>query len=679
MAGGTPLPSSPSAWLRLVKELAPPAAPHASSAFTFLQVLVGALQASRGKDAERVFNRVLLKLPEPKLGQLTEYGLLHAGSLLLALRRAGERRAGELLVKLLSLPGLPAVNPPRKTRLTCSLALCLLLVQEGEDMGEVGRLATAMVGQAVAAWGADQNNVSKKVVMKEMVSVWRKGVEEVVGASWGLVTGEEGLVGEWLPAYLSLCSDGESAWLCRSLTAVVTRVRAEQGVGLHPSALVDRLWGVVHPALRTIATHLTAPPELAELLADFVLLEAEGGAVRGADTVADMLGSMGRGVAPRIRLAFLHRLAPHPLMAPHAPLVALGVAAVAVHLGTQVEEQGRLREAWAVVTRLLEMEEEGEHDGDMARRVVVQSVRWERREVVEAVAKECTLMARKGKKVEVVGRVVRVVGWLARHATSLLPPSELSALLQHTVIPSAALAEDWRPPESAKASLALALPDLLAGLADIPAFLDNKTLRRHVADVVRIYTPVWPPSAEHPLLHLLRAPALALHRADLQDLQTCVIERLLAMAVDASKLTKTWPLAAAILALLRLALEQPADRAGFLVTDTFLPFLLDLMARRKEVGVRNPAIRLVEVMVEAVEEEELVLEKVVAFATKNLQNNYESCLEVLEVVGKLRAGLGLRLVQPVHREVTRIQKTRGSNARLNALKDRFEMAIYNAS
>ena len=176
VAGGTPLPSSPSAWLRLVKELAPPAAPHASSAFTFLQVLVGALQASRGKDAERVFNRVLLKLPEPKLGQLTEYGLLHAGSLLLALRRAGERRAGELLVKLLSLPGLPAVNPPRKTRLTCSLALCLLLVQEGEDMGEVGRLATAMVGQAVAAWGADQNNVSKKVVMKEMVSVWMKRI-----------------------------------------------------------------------------------------------------------------------------------------------------------------------------------------------------------------------------------------------------------------------------------------------------------------------------------------------------------------------------------------------------------------------------------------------------------------------------------------------------------------------
>ena len=53
------------------------------------------MQASRGKDAERVFNRVLLKLPEPKLGQLTEYGLLHAGSLLLALRRAGEDYVGD--------------------------------------------------------------------------------------------------------------------------------------------------------------------------------------------------------------------------------------------------------------------------------------------------------------------------------------------------------------------------------------------------------------------------------------------------------------------------------------------------------------------------------------------------------------------------------------------------------
>jgi len=336
-------------------------------------------------------------------------------------------------------------------------------------------------------------------------------------------------------------------------------------------------------------------------------------------------------------------------------------------------------EAVAKECTLMAREEEGEHGGDMARRVVVQGVRWERREVVEAVAKECTLMARKGKKVEIVGRVVRVVGWLARHAASLLAPADLSTLLQHTVIPNAALAEDWKPPESAKDSLALALPDLLAGLADTPAFLDNRTLRRHVEDVVRIYTPVWPPSAAHPLLHLLRAPALALQRADLQDLQTCVIERLLAMAIDASKLTKTWPLAAAILGLLRLALEQPAGKAVFLVTKYFLPFLLDLMARRKEVQVRNPAAKLVKVMVAAVEEEELVLEKVVAFATKNLQNNYESCLEVLQVVGVMRAALGLRLIQPVHREVARIQKTRGSNDRLNALKDSFETAIYNAS
>jgi len=34
----------------------------------------------------------------------------------------------------------------------------------------------------------------------------------------------------------------------------------------------------------------------------------------------------------------------------------------------------------------------------------------------------------------------------------------------------------------------------------------------------------------------------------------------------------------------------------------------------------------------------------------------------------MRAALGLRLIKPVHREVARGQKTRGSNVRLNAFK-----------
>ena len=44
--------------------------------------------------------------------------------------------------------------------------------------------------------------------------------------------------------------------------------------------------------------------------------------------------------------------------------------------------------------------------------------------------------------------------------------------------------------------------------------------------------------------------------------------------------------------------------------------------------------------------------------TKNLQNSYGSCLEVLQVVEVMRAALGLRLIQPLHREVARVQETR---------------------
>jgi len=43
--------------------------------------------------------------------------------------------------------------------------------------------------------------------------------------------------------------------------------------------------------------------------------------------------------------------------------------------------------------------------------------------------------------------------------------------------------------------------------------------------------------------------------------------------------------------------------------------------------------------------------------TKNLQNSYGSCLEVLQVE-VMRAALGLRLIQPLHREVARIQEAR---------------------
>ena len=105
--------------------------------------------------------------------------------------------------------------------------LALLLVDQGKSASEVAGLISWMVGEAVAEFQAVQYRESKKIgarrIMVDLVACWRTGLEEVIKRTWDLETGEEMLLGDWIPTFLKVACEQEIASMCKTISSFLCR------------------------------------------------------------------------------------------------------------------------------------------------------------------------------------------------------------------------------------------------------------------------------------------------------------------------------------------------------------------------------------------------------------------------------------------------------------------------
>ena len=105
--------------------------------------------------------------------------------------------------------------------------LALLLVDQGKSASEVAGLISRMVGEAVAEFQAVQYRESEKIgarrKMVDLVAGWRAGLEEVIGRTWDLETGEEMLLGDWIPTFLKVACEQEIASMCKTISSFLCR------------------------------------------------------------------------------------------------------------------------------------------------------------------------------------------------------------------------------------------------------------------------------------------------------------------------------------------------------------------------------------------------------------------------------------------------------------------------
>ena len=109
------------------------------------------------------------------------------------------------------------------------LALVMVLVEQGESVSEVGGLISKMVCEAVAEYKEchqrESENIGARRRMVDLVAGWRAGLEEVIGRTWKLETGEEMLLGDalWFGTFLDLATEQETVSMCKVVGNLITR------------------------------------------------------------------------------------------------------------------------------------------------------------------------------------------------------------------------------------------------------------------------------------------------------------------------------------------------------------------------------------------------------------------------------------------------------------------------
>ena len=226
--GGTSIPSSPHSWFLQLSSRSPPSSSSTSFA-SFLHLLANALKMWKGtKDYERLCSRLFISLPSSKLAGLSsEYSLHHTSSILLALVHSGELKAEPLIHQLVKAAEKPGGIPLHLAKQRIGFTLALLLVDQGKSASEVAGLISRMVGEAVAEFQAVQYRESEKIGarrrMVDLVAGWRTGLEEVIGRTWDLETGEEMLLGDWIPTFLKVACEQEIASMCKTISSFLCR------------------------------------------------------------------------------------------------------------------------------------------------------------------------------------------------------------------------------------------------------------------------------------------------------------------------------------------------------------------------------------------------------------------------------------------------------------------------
>eukprot|EP00092_Neocalanus_flemingeri_P021533 GFUD01023355.1.p1 GENE.GFUD01023355.1~~GFUD01023355.1.p1 ORF type:complete len:1140 (-),score=265.99 GFUD01023355.1:67-3486(-) len=721
LEGSTSIPSSSSSWLSHIQNL--PSLQEPPSFMMFVQIAEQSLESWKNncedghipKEPKIFISRISLKINAKKLSLLNEYGVYHLGSLMLTLSSAypDNQTPATTLLQMLQVIQHSSNTSSQLTVLKCCLTLCLLTVEAGQslDISEMGSAVSKQVGDVVTNFATNQNDVVSKRFAQDNVKIYIEAVEDITDQSIALTSDEHILIQPWIAVYLSICSINEISTICTALNNLLTRARIL--LNTSPAALLEtseqadekfklvklltQLWTVVYPTMKSLSTNLTAPTQVSNLAADFVIQSAEntgrGGQKLAKESVEEMIKYFGLNklVTSNTSAVFLGRLVHNCAVlnrvkaetGSHKLLLEV-LALSCVHTGPANHNYQLVRNTWLYLAPRLGLQGNSQDgDQDLVRVMIEQLMNSQYSEVIKCMARECSDIGR-WKGAEML-RMYQVGGWLAKHCAHILyrpggPDPTFTNLIGNLLTPSVSFASTWILSGYQKKGLEQSLPDFILGLTAYSKLGSDKFISRKMSEIIRIYLPRFD-ITNHPLLPLLSYPPLQTGEENLVLVQQLTVNVVIKLIQE--NRFKNPIVTATCLKYFIACLNKPAGESFSLIFKEMMSTLLEIVTLTDDKSLKNPALSILQLIITKASKSnassKIIQEKLNSFLVANLAFNSERVFQTLTVVSVMDSELVLHLLPEVEAHVAKIETKRGSgrDPKLQKLMENLKATVQN--
>ena len=583
-------------------------------------------------------------------------------------------------------PEVNATSSTFQTVVKSCLTLCQLCVHRGVPLNSCGLAdqVAATMDTIVTRLKAAQSNIHLKRVCQDLVKIHNEAVAEIADTSVSLSTDEECLAAPpWVAAYLGICSVTEISSILTTASTLLTRARMTlatcQGAAVPTTEqlgdtaklglVVARLWSGLYPAVRQLATCLTAPPAVATIAADFIIQRAEsadrGEPGPGAGTPEEMVRFFTQNkavpveVAASILFSLCHNSAVTSQVSARTLLTSAALASLAAPPGSEAHQH--VRGAWQRVA--------GEHVADQADVALVAVQQAACREagpgLVAAMAALCGDTAAWRGEAAVV-RQYQVAGWLV-HAVSQVSYSHnfsnpLATIINNLLTPNEAFNPNWNLSLTNKRAIRQSLPYFLKGIVMHPNFDTDKFLQRKFSEIVRIYLPRYDTASKHPLMSLVGVPELV---TDPQlGLRVCGLAVEVVAKLAADNVPAHPRVVASCMKYIEAGLLAPQQRLADVIIDKALLTMLDIVSRVEDKNVKNPIVAIFKSLLLKAEMNGGMLsrysEKLSSFVKLNIAFNAVRLFNSLRVIGVINKNVILGILPQLSIAIENVEKKRGS-------------------
>ncbi|XP_043921666.1 protein MMS22-like [Protopterus annectens] len=316
----------------------------------FLHILALQIKKAKGTHGahpwKQIKGRVYSKFHQRKMQELTETGLQNFLNLFLVLADVAEiEDVVSRVSELLNLLSPSAISPDQKSLIWRGyFAFLLMYVEKNLDIGVLAENLSKEFQEIAKEFLVTKNDLSRKVTLWKLLSVYIDGVQEVFETSCYLHLSEEKLLNDGFSLLLPACRESELNFVLSFLQTVLARLRNVhkrstispfQGhnitVQTSPSlfltkerhlAIASALWKNFFVHLKRLRLAQTPPPpQLADTAAGFTLLALDVPSTASLDLQPQPVLSMLQlfGWDDMVHPALVSRFLSHLIQ--HSPLV----------------------------------------------------------------------------------------------------------------------------------------------------------------------------------------------------------------------------------------------------------------------------------------------------------------------------------------------------------------------
>ncbi|XP_046669510.1 protein MMS22-like isoform X2 [Homalodisca vitripennis] len=492
---------------------------HCDDSFQmFLRILGLHLQRVSGQTQHwnQIRGRIYSKLSPSKMQGLTEVGLYHIASLFLTLAVTADLT--EVCKKLQVLLG--ALSEPeleggmRRLVWRTHLSVCLLAAERGQDF-------TAFLSPVTSALDNTTN-------IQEAVALFRTyldGLKDIIECSPCLRMDYNILIGNWIPKYLTECSQNDANRLLDTLQVLTSRVQKQP---LEHTKFQSSVWQYLSPYVK-LKIGEEGPLQLVDVSLSLCQLS-----YTHSDTLKDIIqlflnnNSTNIGLVRRFLwlliqqndlMALLENV-PSGSAEPLTVLIVKGwIRCSLLSVDSKNSELSRITNYVAYLPFIADICMDLPSSNDpLVHFIVTTSNKFkaakdimERGSLRQRMSRYLTGMdkwvepfIKQGKSPEIVARIYHIVGLIVSLMPSFVyvksrPNTVLKGLLDVMFLPLSAYKPDFEPSSHIKAVIAANIHLYIKGLADL-GMMHDAYIDRCTEDLVRIYLP-WVSGSSRCSLH----------------------------------------------------------------------------------------------------------------------------------------------------------------------------------